>query len=387
MCHHYFKTVGTWDSANLLQLTGSIEWNGGDKEPPESVCSLPCGPGHEPRQVPNQEECCWVCEPCISTTASSGEGRCFECGEKMMPNSDKSDCIAIPVTHFTWSSPWAICLLCLTSIGIIMAISVGVMFAIFHHHKVIKASSRELSALVLVGILLCYILPFLFIARPTAAVCGVRRFAIGFCFAISYSALLVRSNRIYRIFNQPVKNKSKPARFIGSISQVVFTTILISIQVLIAVIWLAVEHPSVVTQQVDATTVELRCGESPYFGLSVSLAYNLLLLLLSTYFAFLTRKVPDNFNEAKFINITLYSLCIIWIGFVPAYFISIQFGTVYESFFLMLAVFLSASVTLCCLLVPKIFIVLREEKVQQSEKSVDGSAVKTISKLPTTTSL
>ncbi len=376
-----FETVGTWDHVKLLQLSGSIEWNGGSMEPPRSICSLPCGPGHEPQQVPNQEQCCWICGRCIgSTTAGSGEGRCFECGEKMMPNSDKSDCIEIPVTHFSWSSPWAISILFLTCVGIVTAVFVGVTFAIFHRKTVIKASSRELSALVLAGILLCYILPFLFVVRPTAAVCGVRRFAIGFCFAISYSALLVRSNRIHRIFNQPVKQ----TRFIGTISQVVFTSILISIQVLIAVIWLAVEHPSVKTQQVDARTVELRCGESPYFGLSVSLAYNLLLLLLSTYFAFLTRKVPDNFNEAKFINITLYSLCIIWVGFVPAYFVSIQFGTVYENFFLLLAVFLSASVTLLCLLIPKIFIVLREEKMQRSENKVVDSARAISTKVHTT---
>lgn len=348
-----FETVGTWDHNNLLQLTGSIEWNDGSKKPPRSVCSLPCGAGHEPRQVPDQEQCCWRCERCLGDkTAGSGEGRCYECEDGMMPNSDRSRCVKIPVTYFTWSSPWAISILCLTFIGIGIAIFVGVMLAIFHHKK---------------------ILPFLFVVRPTPAVCGVKRFAIGFCFAISYSALLVRSNRIHRIFNQPIDRVSNPPRFIGAISQVVFTSILISVQVLIAVIWLAVEHPSVKAQQVDATTVELRCGASPYFGLSVSLIYNLILLLLSTYFAYLTRNVPDNFNEAKFINITQYSLCIIWVGFVPAYFVSIQFGTVYENFFLLLAVFLSASITLLCLLMPKIFIVFREEKVQRSEKTVEDS--------------
>lgn len=365
-----FETVGTWNHSDLLQLTKNIQWSAGSLEPPQSTCSLPCQVGYEPRQVPDQEQCCWTCEQCLGDLAAgTGMGRCFQCQNKTMPSSDKGSCVAIPLTYFTWSSPWAITILILTCIGMITVVLVGAGFIVFRQKQVIKASSRELSALILFGVLLSYVLPFLFVARPTAAVCGIRRFAIGFCFAISYSALLVRTNRIHRIFNQRLRNVSRPPRFISPVSQIVLMSIFLSVQVLIAVLWLAAEQPSIVEKQVDSRTVELRCGESPYFGLSVSLIYNLFLLLLSTYFAFLTRKVPDNFNEAKYINITVYSLCIVWVGFLPAYFVSIQFGTVYENFFLLLAVFLSASITLLCLLVPKVFVVFLEKRAEKTEKS------------------
>lgn len=298
-----------------------------------------------------------------------------------MPNSDKSACREIPVTYFTWSSAWAVVILCLTSIGIIATIFITVIFVVFHRKTVIKASSRELSAFMLTGILLCYAIPFLFVTKPSPAVCGLRRFAIGFCFAIIYAALLVRSNRIHRIFNRPAKQINTPPRFIGSVSQVVIASGLIFVQVLIAAIWLVVERPSTDLKQIDNRTVELRCGENPYFGISISLIYNLLLLSLSMYFAFLTRKVPDNFNEAKYINITLYSLCIIWVGFVPAYYVSVQFGTVYESFFLMLSVISSASATLLCLLVPKVFMIVarKGEEQQKTVTSINATSVDVIS--------
>ena len=350
-----FETVGEWRHVHPgLQLTNQIEWHDRSNEPPQSVCSLPCEVGYQPHLLADQETCCWECKNCPENWVSSGES-CYECVDKDMPNPERSGCVVIPVTYFTWSSPWAIVILLLTCVGICATVIVAVMFALLHKNPVIKASSRELSAILLSGILLCYILPFFFMAEPSPALCGVRRFAVGFCFAISYSALLVRSNRIHRIFNQ---SPGSPPRFIGTLSQVVITGILISIQVLIAVVWLAVEHPSVKTEQLDSTTVELRCGESPYIGISVSLIYNSFLLVPSTYFAFLTRNVPDNFNEAKFINVTVYSLCFIWIMFLPTYFITIRFGTVYENFFLLLAIFLSASTTLLCLLIPKIVIIL-----------------------------
>ena len=380
------ETVGTWDHINLLEWTAPLQWPGDREDPPQSVCSIPCGVGHQPQRVPDQEQCCWECKPCLGeNTASSGE-ECFECEDKYMPNRERSGCVAIPLTFFTPPSPWAVIILLLTCAGITATVFVAVMFVIFRKKKVIKASSRELSAILLGGILLCYILPFFFVGKPSPALCGVRRFAIGFCFAISYSALLVRSNRIHRIFDHS-RVKSTPPRFIGSISQVIITCLLISIQVLIAVVWLAAEPPSVETVQPNSRTLELRCAESPYFGLPVSLCYNLFLLVLSTYFAFLTRKVPDNFNEAKFINVTVYSLCIIWLGFLPAYFVSIQFGTVYESFFLLLAIILSASATLLCLLVPKIFIVILDKEEEKKDWTTGtGTGVTAVTTTQATTS-
>ena len=372
-----FDTIGTWDQTNFLQLTGDIEWNNQNNEVPQSLCSLPCTAGHQPELLSNQEPCCWLCQPCLGENSVSSGNLCYNCEERFMPNQERSRCVAIPVTFFTWSSPWAITILSLTSIGIVATSFIGVVFVIFHKHKVIKASSRELSAILLGGILLCYILPFFFAAKPSLTICAIRRFAVGFCFAIGYSALLVRTNRIHRIFNQASAKIGSPPRFISTPSQIAFTCILISIQVVIAILWLAIENPSVKTVLIDSRTLELRCGESPYIGLPVSLVYNLFLLIFSTYFAFCTRNVPDNFNEAKFINVTLYTLCIIWVAFVPTYFVTIQFGSTYENFFLLLAIFLSASTTLICLLVPKVFIVFTKLLVKKIEPGMSSSKATT----------
>ena len=46
----------------------------------------------------------------------------------------------------------------------------------------------------------------------------------------------------------------------------------------------------------------------------------MLLITICTIYAIKTRKVPENFNEAKFIGFTMYTTCIIWLAFVPLYF-------------------------------------------------------------------
>lgn len=48
--------------------------------------------------------------------------------------------------------------------------------------------------------------------------------------------------------------------------------------------------------------------------------FNMLLILLCTLYAFKTRKIPENYNEAKYIAFTMYSTCIVWLAFVPIYF-------------------------------------------------------------------
>ena len=56
------------------------------------------------------------------------------------------------------------------------------------------------------------------------------------------------------------------------------------------------------------------------FSLIMSLVYNMILILLCTVYAVKTRKIPSNFNEAKYIGFTMYSTCIVWLAFIPIFF-------------------------------------------------------------------
>ena len=75
---------------------------------------------------------------------------------------------------------------------------------------VVRASGRELSYVLLSGILLCYMVSFLFVLRPTNIICGIQQTAIGLCFSIVYAALFTKTNRIARIFRSGKKSASRP---------------------------------------------------------------------------------------------------------------------------------------------------------------------------------
>lgn len=351
------RHIGTWDSTNGLQVDDDmIYWRGGRREVPVSQCSLPCGAGQYPVLIPEQTSCCWTCEPCMGErTVSTGEV-CVECEIGKLPNEDNSKCVPNPVTYLKWSNPWSAIILLFSSAGLAVTIFVVGVFIIFNKEKIIMASSRELCGFLLAGIALCYILPFIFVAPPSPTTCALRRSGIGICFALCFSPLLMKTNRIYRVFHQAPRTP----RYAGPRSQMVFTCCLVLVQVVIAVLWLAFEKPGVKDVHNRETTERL-CAESPYVGLPVSLIYNIFLLVLATFYAFLAREIPAKFNEGKFIAVTLYTICIIWLAFLPTYLATVKFGSVYQTVSLVFAVLLSATTTLSCLFIPKIIILFMDK--------------------------
>lgn len=68
------------------------------------------------------------------------------------------------------------------------------------------------------------------IAEPGVVVCAFRRLLLGLGMAITYSAMLTKTNRIYRIFEQG-KRSVTPPKFISPTSQLIITFVLISVQV------------------------------------------------------------------------------------------------------------------------------------------------------------
>lgn len=94
------------------------------------------------------------------------------------------------------------------------------VFIRHNHTPLVKASGRELCYILLSGVFMSYAMTFLFLAKPSPAICALRRLGLGTSFAVCYAALFTKTNRIARIFNG-VKDGAGAARprFISPSSQ------------------------------------------------------------------------------------------------------------------------------------------------------------------------
>nr|5CGC_A Chain A, Metabotropic glutamate receptor 5,Endolysin,Metabotropic glutamate receptor 5 [synthetic construct]5CGD_A Chain A, Metabotropic glutamate receptor 5,Endolysin,Metabotropic glutamate receptor 5 [synthetic construct] len=145
---------------------------------------------------------------------------------------------------------------------------------------------------------------------------------------------------------------TKKPRFMSACAQLVIAFILICIQLGIIVALFIMEPPDIMHDYPSIREVYLICNTTN-LGVVAPLGYNGLLILACTFYAFKTRNVPANFNEAKYIAFTMYTTCIIWLAFVPIY-----FGSNYKIITMCFSVSLSATVALGCMFVPKVYIIL-----------------------------
>uniref|UniRef100_G3TNU9 Glutamate metabotropic receptor 6 n=1 Tax=Loxodonta africana TaxID=9785 RepID=G3TNU9_LOXAF len=376
-----YQAVGQW--AEILRLdVEALQWSGDLQDVPSSQCSLPCGPGERKKMVKGVP-CCWHCEACDGYRFQVDEFTCEACPGDMRPTPNHTGCRPTPVVRLTWSSPWAAPPLLLAMLGIMATTTVVATFVLHNNTPIVRASGRELSYVLLTGIFLIYTITFLMVAEPGVAVCAARRLFLGLGTTLSYSALLTKTNRIYRIFEQG-KRSVTPPPFISPTSQLVITFSLTSVQVVGVVAWLGAQPPHSVIDFEEQRTVDpeqargvLKCDMSD-LSLIGCLGYSLLLMVTCTVYAIKARGVPETFNEAKPIGFTMYTTCIIWLAFVPIFFGTAQSAEkIYiQTTTLTVSLSLSASVSLGMLYVPKTYVILfhPEQNVQKRKRSLKATS-------------
>ena len=320
-----FIRVGTWLSSRHIRLDIKIE-----TMEHNSSCPMTCEVGEINLAVPSS--CCASCSPCLGknfANDSYSTSKCDVCAKEEWGNNPlngSSSCKHIYESHLG-EFGLGITLGVLTFFGLVCVVIVCIAMGILWKNPMIKSSGREQMLVLLCGVTMCFLLTVVFLVEPSPAVCFFQRAGTWFCFSLMLSALLVKLIRIARIFLR--SHISKPPRFIQPIYQIIFTMMLVGIQMLLVVISLVIEPPKahklLVLNRANTTDepeLFLRCVAPHEAMIIVQVMYCSILLLASNFLALLTIRFPENFNEVRYVAFTTFCIGLVWLAFLVTYFVT-----------------------------------------------------------------
>uniref|UniRef100_A0A4W4HA59 G-protein coupled receptors family 3 profile domain-containing protein n=1 Tax=Electrophorus electricus TaxID=8005 RepID=A0A4W4HA59_ELEEL len=356
-----FVSVGYYDSSKPrgqeFRISSVIIWMEGQTEAPVSVCSESCPPGTRKAVQKGRPVCCYDCVPCAEGEISNKTDSldCVHCPPEFWPNTKQNSCVPKPVEFLSWDDTLAIILIMFSITGAFVAVCVASIFYIYRASPIIRANNSELSFLLLFSLTLCFLCSLTFIGRPSEWSCMLRHTAFGITFVLCISCVLGKTIVVLIAFRATLPG-SNVMKWFGPPQQRLSVLSFTLIQVLICVLWLKISPPFPYKNLKHyKEKIILECGLGSAVGFWAVLGYIGFLAGLCFILAFLARRLPDNFNEAKFITFSMLIFCVVWITFIPAYVSSPGKFTVAVEIFAILA---SSFGLIICIFAPKCFIIM-----------------------------
>ncbi|CAJ0965691.1 unnamed protein product [Ranitomeya imitator] len=354
--------VGSYDGNpkqgnKFVVNTSAIQWTRRQNQIPVSTCSHSCPQGFRKVTIPGKPVCCFQCVQCPpgDITNQTDSIDCFRCPWDQWPNVLQNQCVPKALEFFSFEEPLGATLVVTSITSSTIPVALLGLFIYCKTTPIVRANNYSISCLLLLSITLCFLCSLTFIGYPQPGKCLLRQVAFGMVFSLCISCVLAKTITVVIAF-KATKPDSGLRKWTGTKTSYFVIGLGVIIQLCICVIWLSlsppfpdqdiISHPGIIT---------VNCNEGSTTAFWCMIGYLGLLATISFVLAFLARRLPDSFNEAKFITFSLLAFLSVWVSFIPAY-LSAQ-GK-YTSAMEIFAILSSSWALVICIFMPKCFIIL-----------------------------
>ncbi|XP_077327769.1 vomeronasal type-2 receptor 1-like [Lithobates pipiens] len=354
--------VGRYDSSstdeNIMSLNhAGIVWVNNKTMVPPSKCSSSCSPGFMKVTIPGKPICCFQCVACPQgqTSNETDAVNCHPCPWDMWPNLQQDACLPRPIEFLSYSEALGMNLATIAIFSSVVPLGILGLFIRYRTTPIVRANNWSLSCLLLISLCLCFLCSLAFIGYPQLDKCLLRQVTCGLVFSLCISCVLAKTITVVIAF-KATKPGSQLRKFTDVRVSYTLIVLCLLIQISICVTWLSSSPPfTEYDVNTQSEVIILSCNEGSPTAFWFMLGYLGLLATISFIVAFLARRLPDSFNEAKYITFSMLAFLSVWISYIPASLSSRGKYTVATEIFVMLS---SSWALVVCIFLPKCFIIL-----------------------------
>ncbi|XP_070582923.1 vomeronasal type-2 receptor 26-like [Erythrolamprus reginae] len=336
---------------------------------PISLCNDHCSPGYWKKGLEGKQFCCYNCVPCPEGKISNENDMddCFQCSEDHYPNKGKKGCILKLLVFLSFEETLGIGL---ASAALGFFFLTSWVLGTFIKHKdtpIVRANNRSLTYTLLFSLQLCFLSSLLFLGQPGNVTCLLQQPTFGNTFPVAISSVLAKTITVVVAF-MATKPGSQMRKWVGKRLAFSIVLSLSLLQVCICILWMATFSPfPEFHMHSEIQEMILKCNEGSAFFFYCVLGYMGVLAIASFIVAFLARKLPDSFNEAKFITFSMLAFCCVWSSSFPAYLSTKGKARVAVEVFSILS---SSAALLGCIFLPKCYIIVFRSELNHREQLI-----------------
>ncbi|XP_069816164.1 extracellular calcium-sensing receptor-like [Dendropsophus ebraccatus] len=334
---------------------------------PVSVCSPSCPPGFRKAARKGQPLCCFQCILCpdgeIANHTDSLE--CTKCPWDMWPNPTQDHCVPKAQEFLSNEDPLGVTLMAIGISSSLVPVAIFGLFIRYRTTPIVRANNYSLSCLLLASLSLCFLCSLVFIGYPQYEICLLRQVTFGIVFSLCVSCILAKTIMVVIAFKATRPGSQLRYWTRPRVSYFIVISCIL-IQIFLCIMWLTFSPPFLeIKSESNSGVLIIQCNEGSPLAFWSMLGYLGLLASISFIVAFLARRLPDSFNEAKFITFSMLAFLSVWVSYIPASLSSRGKYTVAMEIF---AIQSSTWGLVICMFLPKCFIIIFRPNMNSREK-------------------